>query len=348
MPISIRDVAKNANVSVGTVSRVLNGHPSVSATLRERVERVIREMGFRPSARARNLARQSSGCVGFLVSNRPVVQPFNAWVLNGVLQVCEERGYFVVCSAFQYSGHAPLSASDLPRALRSKGAIDALLVAGTNYPNLITCLEQTGIPYVIAGNSFVDDARTIRTDQVRFDHAAGGRQAAEYLIQLGHRDIWYIGDLSLPWYAERFEGYRQAMRDAGLEPRAQVEALSDDRFLNGLHSTAMILAQKQPVSAIIGSTNEVAYGIWEALDLQRLKVPNDISLVGFDDERTTHKSRPLTNVWMDAEEGGRQMARMAIAKIQEPMAKLPAVVVPPRLIRLNTCRGILTPVATAR
>ncbi len=340
MPITIRDLARITGVSVGTVSRVLNQHPSVDADLRRRVEQAIRETGFRPNARARNLARKSSNCIGFLVANRPVLQPFNSWILNGVLRTCEERGYLVLCARIQYSPASPLAAGDLPRGLRTDAAADAWILAGTNYENLPACLNSLGIRYVLVGNSFFTGSPGGRTDQVRFDHFQGGREAAEYLIQLGHRDIWYVGDLSLPWYVIRYEGYRAAMQDAGLEPHAQIEGLTDDRFLNGFHSTETILREKRPVTAIIGSTNEVAYGAWEAIERQGLQVPNDISLLGFDDERTTYKSRPLTTVSVDAEEEGRQLVKMAIEKIHSPHVHFPEVVIPPQLLRHNTCRPV--------
>jgi LacI family transcriptional regulator len=275
------------------------------------------------------------------VANRPVLQPFNALVLNGVAQCCEERGYLVIYERMNYSPASPLSPSDLPQALRTAGALDAVIVAGTNYPNLVDCLNRIGIPFVLVGNSFFAGPSPQRTDRVGFDHTAGGRLATEYLLQLGHRDIWYIGDLTLPWYVERYEGYNCAMRAAGLESRAQVEGVSDDRFLNGLHSAETILMQKQPVTAIIGSTNEVAYGIWEAVERRGLEVPRDISLVGFDDERTMHKSRPLTNVSVDPEEQGRQLSRMAIAKIHSPEVPSPEVLMPAYLLKYNTCRPIL-------
>lgn len=320
---------------------MLNANPKVSAALRERVEKAIRETGFRANARARSLASNSSGCIGFLVANRPVLQPFIAWVLNGVMQYSEEHGYFVLCSTFQYSPASPLTPEELPRMLRVGHAIDALILAGTNYPNMVDCLEQMKIPLVLTGNSFLDTKARRRTDLVRLDHSSSGRQVTEYLIQLGHRDIWYVGDLSTSWYAERYEGYRQAMQEAGLPPRAQVEGLSDDRFLNGLYSTEIILSQGQPVTAVIGGTNEVAYGAWEAIERRKLHVPDDISLIGFDDERTTQKSRPLTRVWVDSEEEGRQLAKMAIAKVYSPGAPLPEVVLPAQLIRAGTCRTIL-------
>jgi LacI family transcriptional regulator len=311
------------------------------------VEKAIRETGFRPNARARNLARKSSACIGFLVSNRPVVQPFNAWVLNGVMQYCEDHGYFVMSAMYQYSPASPLTPADLPRLLRVESAIDALILAGTNYGNMVGCLDQMGMPYVVMGNSFLADGPPKSTDQVRLDHASSAAHVTEYLIQLGHRDIWYIGDLSLPWYVERYEGYCRAMREAGLPSRAQVEGLADDRFLNGFHNTEMILAQEQPATAIIGGTNEVAYGAWEAIERRNLHVPNDISLVGFDDERTTLNSHPLTTMWVDAEEEGRQLARMVIAKIHSPETKIPEVVITSQLLKHGTCGAILARAAHA-
>jgi LacI family transcriptional regulator len=269
------------------------------------------------------------------------LQPFNSWVLNGVTDYSEARGYLVVCARWQYSPASPILIADLPRLLKMDGSVDALIVVGTNYTNLMDCLDKMPVPYVTVGNSLVLDPPRKRTDQVRFDHASGGRLATEYLIHLGHRDIWYVGDVSLAWYVERFEGYRRAMLDAGLEPRFQVEGLSDDRFLNGFHSAETILLQRQPVTAIIGSTNEVAYGVWEAVERQGLQIPADISLVGFDDERTMHKSRPLTTVWVDPAEEGRQLAKMAIEKIHSPGIHPPEVVIPPHLVKHNTCRPLL-------
>lgn len=337
MSLTVHDLARKAGVSVGTVSRVLNGNTRVSRTLRARVDQAIRETGYRPDLRARNLARGTSGCIAFVVCNRTYLQPFNAWLLNGVVQYCGSHGYLVVYDQFTYPAEVPLLPQDLPHALRMAGATDGVILTGTNYANLAECLGQIGMSYVLVGNSYIADVPGERFDQVRFDHASGGRKATEYLIQLGHKDIWYIGDLSLPWYVERAEGYRRAMEEAGLQPKTLVEGLSDDRFLNGLHNAQMLLSRKHPVTAIIGATNEVAYGAWEALDDLGLTVPRDVSVIGFDDEHTTVKSRPLTAVTVNPEEEGQQLARMIIAKLLSPGIRVPEVVIQPRLTKNITC-----------
>ena len=135
----------------------------------------------------------------------------------------------------------------LPSVLQSHGIADCVILAGANYDNFTNSLEKRGIHYVLLANNFVTKRRREPYDQVRFDDASGAMEATRYLIQLGHKQIWYIGDTSVPWYRIRHQAYARVMREAGLEPMAQTLALSDDRFLNGLSSARMILE-----TAIVG------------------------------------------------------------------------------------------------
>src|SRR5207245_2339307 len=116
-------------------------------------------------------------------------------------------------------------------------------------------LEQ---PYILLANNFIPRRSRSRLDQVRWDDQGGAAQAVEYLAELGHRDIWYIGDISLPWFGGPYEGYLRAMRARGLEPLAQTAALSDDPFLNGKASVEMLLEKRLPMTAIFADA-EVAY-----------------------------------------------------------------------------------------
>jgi LacI family transcriptional regulator len=172
---------------------------------------------------------------------------------------------------------------------------------------------------------------------VRFDEFRGAFEACQYLIELGHRDIWYIGDVSLPWYKTRYEAYAAAMAAAGLEARGQTVRLAENLFANGYASTDMILSKGMPVSAIFAGADNLAYGVLEALNHRRLSVPRDISLIAFDDlPDSEFKSPPLTTVHVDRIEVGRQLARLAIEKAKNPNAQLPEVVLPAGLIRRGT------------
>jgi len=281
--------------------------------------------------------------LSFILSNRDFLHSFHSHVLQGVQEYCEEAGYFVMYTRFRYSPTANPAKITLPAFLQSHGVADCVVLAGVNYNNFIVVLERHDVPYVLLANNFVTKRRREPVNQVRFDDFAGATEATRYLIQLGHEHIWYIGDTSLPWYRTRYEAFVQAMKEAGLQPRAQTLALSDDRVLNGLDSVQLLLERKAPVTAIFAGTDEVAYGAWEGIRRHGMRVPRDISLVGFDDQQGLPYMPSLTSVHVDTEEVGRQLAKMAIAKIESKGLSLHEVLIPTRLVKRETCR----PPATA-
>lgn len=338
--VTIRDVAQRAKVAVGTVSRVINHHPGVAPVLRERVEAALRELNFRPNARAQSFARSSSPIVSFILSNRDFLHPVHSHILQGVEEYCEESGYFVIYTKFKYAAEAPVGNMPLPGILQSRGLTDCVILAGTTYENFVNYLDNAGIDYVLLANNFVAQGRRNLVDQVRFDEYSGALEATRYLIQLGHKDIWYIGDVSLPWYRVRYEAYGQAMAEAGLPVRAQTVALSDDRFSNGLRSTQLILERKGGMTAIFAGTDDVGYGAWEALRMHGLDVPRDVSLIGFDDQYGPQRFPLLTSVRVETIEVGRQLAKMAIAKIKSKGRHYPEVLLPTKLMKRETCRPI--------
>jgi len=341
MPVTIRDVAHRARVAVGTVSRVVNGRPDVNDELRARVLRALDELNYRPNARAQSFARNSSPVVSFILSNRDFLHPFHSHVLQGVEEYCEQTGHFVMYTRFRYSPDLKTQDMRLPGVLERHGIADCVIVAGTNYANFVNVLEKRGIEYVLLANNFVGVRKRGPTDQVRFDDSGGALEATRYLIQLGHKHIWYIGDTTLPWYRRRGDAYKEAMDGAGLKPRAQTVALSDDQFMNGLNSVKMILEQKAPVTAIFAGTDDVAYGALEACRMNGYEIPRDVSLVGFDDQYGSQRLLAMTSVRVEAEEVGRELAKMAISKIKNKGHRSPEVVVPTKLIKRGTCRPLL-------
>jgi DNA-binding LacI/PurR family transcriptional regulator len=341
MAVTIRDVARRAGVAVGTVSRVMNNQPDVNAELRERVQKALKELNYRPNARAQIFARNSSPVVSFILSNRDFLHPFHSHVLQGVEEYCEESGFFVIYTRFRYSPAVPPNELQLPSVLQSHGIADCVILAGSNFENFTKSLDKRGLEYVLMVNNFVSPQNREAFDQVRFDDFSGAVEATRYLLSLGHRNIWFIGDTSLPWYRTRYEGYCRAMKEAGLEPLAQTLGLSDDRFLNGMNSVQMLLEQGRRVTAILAGNDEVAHGAWESLLKAGLNVPNDVSVIGFDDQQGTARLQSLTSVRVEAIEVGRQLAKMAIGKIKSKGRRFPEVLLPTTLIKRDTCRPLL-------
>jgi LacI family transcriptional regulator len=343
MAVTIKDVAKQAGVAVGTVSRVINGRADVNPELRAKVEDVIRELAYRPNLRARNLSRKASPILSFILSNRSFVHPFHSHVLEGVERHCSQAGYFVLFTKFDYSPATSLADLRLPDVLMSHGVADCVIAAGTNHDNFLDALDRLGMKYVVLGNNLISDRERPPEDRVRFDEVTGAWEATRYLIQLGHRQIWFVGDTSMPWCRARHIGYTRAMNDASLEPHAFTAGLSDDHFLDGLRSVESLVEQKVPISAILAGTDEVAYGAWEALQRKGFDVPGDVSLVGFDDQLGAMRTPQLTSVRVDTERLGRELAKMAIEKIENAGAAVPEVVLPAQLQRRGTCRPLFAP-----
>lgn len=341
MPLTIKDVAKRAKVAIGTVSRVINDHPGVDPELRRRVEEAIRELNYRPNARARSFVQSATPIISFVQSNRKLLFAFHSDVLQSVEESCAEEGYFVLFTRYNYSLETKASELLLPNVLQSHGIADCLILAGMNYENFVEAIESLGVPYVLLKNTYTGKDARPPFDQVGWDDFGGSYEATSYLIELGHRDIWYIGDISLAWYRARFEGYQQAMRDHGLEPRGQTIGLSDNLYANGYACMEMILDQRQPLTAVFAGYDDIAYGAWDALIKHGLSVPRDVSMVGYHDEdQAQFKVPALTTVRVDKFAVGRQLARMAIEKLRSPGKRFPEITLPVTLIRRGTTRPL--------
>lgn len=339
---TIKDVAKRAGVSIGTVSRVINNRPDVDPELRGRVEAVVRELRYRPNARARVFVQNSTPVISFILSNRSLVNPFHSGILQGVEEYCSNAGYFVMFTKYDYSGDTQPSALQLPGVLLSHGIADCLMLAGTNYDNFVEAVEKLGAPYVVLSNHHVTDKIPPPFDRAGWDDFMGPYEATRYLVALGHKHIWYIGDTSLPWYKQRYAAYVKAMTESGLEPLGQTIGLSDNYYASGYACTEVILEKRYPVTAIFAAYDEIAFGAWDALRKHGLEVPRDISLIGYgDNEEAVFRVPPLTTVRVDKNEVGRQLARIAIEKLKRPGERIPEAVVPVTLVKRGTTRPCL-------
>jgi DNA-binding LacI/PurR family transcriptional regulator len=336
---TVRDVASAAGVSVATVSRVLNKHPNVSRDTRERVLALIRESDFRPNAIARRLVNGRSGQICFLLSNRDIVHSFHSRVLKGVEDYCRQYLRQVVFTTMDYSPGDAMPCDSLPRIIREHHAIDGLLLAGTNYPNLWRYIERLGVPCVMFGNNLVTGSLALpRKGAVSYDEQGGAHDAAEVLIELGHRRIAFVGDLSQPWYLRCCEGYRTALKSRGLSPAVvNLEGEPDGERL-GRRALPLLLRQHPKTTAVLAQGDETACGLLDGMNKLGIRVPEDISLVGYDDIAEIRYVRPaLTTVRVPKEKIGWTMADLLFQTIRASGAALPAVVLGTELVIRDSC-----------
>jgi DNA-binding LacI/PurR family transcriptional regulator len=316
---TIRDVARDAGVGIGTVSRVLNGGAQVSRATRERVALAIRRLGFRPNAQARRIHRKRSEIVCFVLSNRSFPNSFHARILQGVEDSARELKQHVLFAAVHYDPTTSPHHIALPSILAERGLFDGLILAGTNYPNLLTRIEKMQIPFVVFGNNLFDFKGDKYFDQVGFDGFRGEYDAVRYVISQGHRNIIFVGDLTYPWARNRHAGFLKACHEAKIKPNSITNARPNGFVSYGEWACDSVLSRKPLPTAAVVVNDEVAFGLWRSFRRRGVRIPDDISLVGFDDrEEATLMDPPLTTVRVRKEEIGQACLRTLLERLRNP------------------------------
>lgn len=338
--VTIHEVAADANVSTATVSRTLNEPWRVSLEARERVSASVARLGYTPNPRARLLARGDSGTICFLLSNRPFLHSVHTQMLQGAADRANGLGVQIVYGTCSYSPDAAPSEIEMPRILAARGLIDGVIVAGTNYPNLIQAIEELELASVVFGTNLIGGGERV-PGAVYVDDESGGHQATSHLIPLGHTRIRFIGDASLPWYRRRYEGYARAMRESGLEVGAPVgtrdvmeRAVTE--FAMGVNAANDLCERGEQFTALFAGGDMAAIGAMRALAGRGIRVPSDVSVVGFNNEESAEIAEPpLTTIHVPKEEIGARCVEMLRATL-ETGERQPAVTVPVRLVVRET------------
>jgi DNA-binding LacI/PurR family transcriptional regulator len=162
--------------------------------------------------------------------------------------------------------------------VQRRDLVRGVILAGTHSRNLLDLLAHKGIPFVVLGNNIIEESRDLCKDMVFSDDIQGGQDITRYLIGLGHRDIWFVGNKRLPWFARCFEGYSRAIVEAGLTPQHSSIDSEDDAEIGYLGAKS-ILTSGEPVTAIFAGNDPTAHGVYRALREYGLKIPSDISVV---------------------------------------------------------------------
>lgn len=276
---TIRDVARRARVSHQTVSRVINGRESVTTETRDRVLRAIRELDYVPSAVARSLTSNRTHTLGMVTTD--VSDHFFAEAVAGAEGEARKRGYFLIIGSIE-EGSEDDERTYLRLMLerRVEGLIVAVPRLRLSDDDLLGQAAQR-IPTVLVAS----DVDLPGADHVDIDNRRGGGDATEHLIAHGHRAIGTItGPLDWPSARARLDGYRDAMRRAGLAAdRKMVEPCVDWGLESGQRAAQRLLSQTPRVTAIFAQSDLLALGAIAALRAAGLRIPEDVSVIGFDD-----------------------------------------------------------------
>ncbi|MGH2557995.1 MAG: LacI family DNA-binding transcriptional regulator [Thermomicrobiales bacterium] len=308
---TIQDVARHANVSPATVSRVVNGATSVDRALAERVRLAIKELRYQPNRAARMLAGRRSATVGLLVTD--IQNPFFMEIIRGVEHEVQRNGYLL---ALCNSAEDPRKERQYLEVLLGEPVAGAIIVPAQEQQPFLKLFAERRIPVVAVDRRVRDPA----VDAVLIDNVSAAREAVAHLIANGYRRIGLITGPSVSTTGnERLIGYRQALSDAGLTADPALERRGPYDEESGSRLASELLDVGPPVDAIFACNNRLTVGVLGALTARTLRISDDIGLVGFDElSWAAPIGVSITAVHQPAYELGTTAAARLMQRLQRP------------------------------
>jgi LacI family transcriptional regulator len=328
--IRMKDIARDLGVSAVTVSKVLRDHPDIGQATRERVLQRVKELKYRPNLMARGLVMGRTNLIAYVVPD--LVHSFFAEVAVFLSDALRKQGYSMLIA---WTAEDPeVQASEMQHLL-SLG-IDAMIVATSgNDVSSFRMLEDRGIPYVL----FDRDVPELKAPFVGGDDVLAGRMATQHLIDNGYKRIAHICGPSMSPGHRRLEGYKLALKDAGLPIKEQYIVTPTEAgprsFHHGFEATQRLLSVKPQIDAIFCFNDPLAVGAMEAVFAAGLRIPEDVAIVGCSNHPLAQALRlPLSTIDQNVKGLGEKSARMVLSLL-EPNNKTPSprkVILKPSLI----------------
>ncbi|HSX50880.1 MAG TPA: LacI family DNA-binding transcriptional regulator [Cellvibrio sp.] len=324
---NIRDVARLAGVSVATVSRALSNPEKVSDDSLEKVHNAIAQVGYRPNMLARNFRSARAYAVVVLVPD--IANPFYSLFIRALEDRAQQKGYAVLLGDTRGT---PEREMDYIRRVETRLADGIVQLrpssekSQNNIPPDIPCVNACGCEYTTG-------------PAIRIDNRAAAKTMVNYLISLGHRRIGVISGLKdNPHAIDRLEGYKEALAEAGIPFEKDLIAEGDFTMWSGLNAAFQFCNMKVRPTAVFSMNDEMAIGAMQTLKNQGIRIPEDMSVTGFDDIAYSKYSDPsLTTISQPAEEMGKMAMDMLLKVIEgEPLSQRECVLPTEFIIRKST------------
>jgi LacI family transcriptional regulator len=328
--VTLESVAKEAGVSPATVSRILNGTAVVSTVRKAAVDAAIAKLGFVPNPVARGLAGGRTLSIG--VVTQALDSPFYGSALRGIEEKLLPMGYSPLFVSGQWDADVEARCMDILRARR----VDGIIVLNGRLTDKALKAYAKSLPIVVTGRKLSAPGVV----GLYFDNVEGARLATKHLIDLGHRQIAFIsGDPQHPDAVDRLQGYRKALEAGGIRFDPALVAEGGFFEASGLQALGDLMASRKRFTAIFAANDQMAVGAALGLSRHSLRVPEDVSLIGYDDlSSSLYSNPPLSSVHQSAYELG-QLASDVLLQLlagQKPEFEVPA----PRLVSRESCRRI--------
>ena len=329
MPITIKDVAAAAGTSVSTVSKVINGHYSISDKTRERVMQIIDEMDYHPSANAQSFARGSNRTVVFLANlerNIAFDNPHMFEIMAGLESSLRRRGYSLIVRGTDNTAVCEV-ASDI---ISGKSADGLVIHASVMTRPLAALLSRSRFPHIVLGLPNFES----QVCWIDINNVFSGVTAAQHLVEQGYQHIAFIGGLEYDMIStHRLDGVKQGLKDAGRIMDEQFIWLGESTSKEGYRMTKQLMAMRPRPDAVICANNYIALGCVSALNELALNIPRDVGVMTFDERPFSQMTNPpLTVVDIDVRDMGEQAGKLLTDNIKKPNTQVQTYTTRPELI----------------
>ncbi|MBS4200019.1 catabolite control protein A [Bacillus sp. FJAT-49732] len=325
MNVTIYDVAREANVSMATVSRVVNGNPNVKPTTRKKVLEVIDRLEYRPNAVARGLASKKTTTVGVIIPD--ISSIFYGELARGIEDIATMYKYNIILSNSDQNLNKELH---LLNTMLGKQVDGIVFMGGNINEELRNEFKRSPVPIVLAGS--IEDAGTVPS--VNIDYRQASYDAVTALINKGHKNIAYaIGSLNDSINRnQKLVGYKEALEKAGLEYNEDYVVEGDDSYDSGLEAWTKLSQANEKPTAVVAGHDELALGIMHGAQDEGLTIPNDLEVISSDDTRLTLMVRPqLTSIVQPLYDIGAVAMRLLTKLMNKEKVDEQIVVLPHRI-----------------
>lgn len=338
--VTIKDVAKRANVAPSTVSRVISDHPKISDKTKKRVRKVMDEMGYHMNYNAQILAQRSTKTIGIVVKNtnqESMHTPFFPEVIRGISALCTKHDFSISLATGESEEEI---FQDTVKMVRGKRVDGVIVLYSKKDDKVVPYLMENDIPFVVIGKPLIESSQIMFVDN---DNVQAAQEATEHVIKLGHQRIAFIGDDSKFEVTEaRLTGYKQAMNRHNLTVRKEdVVHIPYDPKL-GKEIIARLMKQADHPTAMVISDDLNALIVLAALRDLNLNVPNDVSMISFNNSMHARISSPaLTSIDIQIYQLGYESANCLLQLIEDPTMFKKSVIIPTIIKKRESCLPLL-------
>lgn len=336
MSVTIKDVAVQANVAPSTVSRVISDSSLISEKTKQKVRKVMDEMGYHLNYNAQMLATQSTKTIGIVMKDSSKESMYNTFfpeVLRGISALCSKHDFSISLTTGESEEDV---FNDTVKMVRGKRVDGMIVLYSKKEDKVVPYLIESGIPFVLIGNPLIESKQITYVDN---DNVLATKEATDYLLDLGHEKIAFIGESAQFEVGDaRLNGFKQAMTKSGFEvPKSCIKHIHFDPN-EGQEIAAELMSLEEPPTALVVTDDLNALILLTALSKHNIRVPEDMSIIGFNNSVLSKISNPpLTTVDIKIYQLGYESANCLIELVKDPEMFKKSVIIPTVILERESC-----------